>query len=315
MPIEHAHAATIRLLHLVRAVPFGRRILRAFYGSPPLEREVFGLKFHNPVGLAAGFDRNAEVFDMTAALGFGFVEVGAITAEPQAGMARPRIFGLPRDRALVERMGAPNHGLERALKRLRHRKHVTVVGANLCGPPDHLLRSFRNLYQYVDYFTINPDSDPCREISAPYSAALLEPLLEFRRGQTPYRPVLLKVSADVTDAQIDALAALAAECPLDGFVAVSGTFSRTGLHASQAALERVGAGRLSGAPLHARAVDVVRRLHERSKGLYPIIGAGGIFSADDARDFLNAGAALVQVYTGLIYEGPALAKRICKQLL
>ena len=329
LSIERAHRIALLALRVLGMVPGGRWLLRKVYAveSPALEREVFGLRFRNPVGLAAGFDVDADVVRELSALGFGFVEVGTVTPRPQGGNPRPRVFRLPRDRATVNRLGFPNRGFDRMQERLREAHEETVVGCNIgCNtatPPEKVpadyLKVFRNLYQYADYFTVNINCDngtqECQAPSTERLMQILEPLFDFRRGQNQYRPILLKISPDLTDEEVDRMTDLMIGTPLDGLVAVSGTNSRKGLETSHSSLIKMGVGRLGGAPLRNRAVEVVRRIHERSHGTYPIIGVGGLMSPADVRAMLDAGASLVQICTGFIYEGPGFAGKICRELL
>ena len=278
------------LLRAIGLIPGGRWLLRKCYAveHPALEREVFGIKFANPVGLAAGFDRNGEAFRELAALGFGFVEVGTVTPRPQAGNPRPRVFRLPKDEAIINRIGLSNRGLEKTIQHLRRPHEGFIVGCNIgrntATPAENAaadyLKLFRNLYQYADYFTVNISCDnSCRE-GATHTRAhilrILDPLFDFRRGQNQYRPIMLKVSPDMPDAVIDEISDILLETPLDGIVATNGTHNREGLHTSRTTLDKIGSGRLSGAPLTQRAVEVVRRIHTRSGGNFPIIGVGGI---------------------------------------
>lgn len=328
LPIERAHRLALLSLRLAGMIPGGRWLLGKCNAveSPSLEREVFGLRFKNPVGLAAGFDVDGDAFRELAALGFGFVEIGTLTPRPQQGNPRPRIFRLPRDRATINRLGFPNRGFERAQDRLRGGHEGTIVGCNIgCNAstlpekvPADYQKVFRNLYQYVDYFTVNINCDNAtREEQAPTTERLLEilnPLFDFRRGQNQYRPILLKISPDLTDEEVDRMTDLMIDTPLDGIVAVSGTHRRDGMATSPRALAQVGGGRLGGAPLTARAIEVVRRIHRRSHGTYPIIGAGGLMTPADVQAMLEAGASLVQLYTGFVYEGPRLIGDTCRAL-
>ncbi len=329
LPIERAHTLAIRLLRLAGGVPGGRWLLRRNYAVEhvALAREVYGLSFKNPVGLAAGFDVNGESFRELSALGFGFVEIGTVTPRPQEGNPRPRVFRLMRDRATINRMGLPNRGLEYVLEQLRGDHYGMVVGCNIgCNRdtlpskvPNDYLKVFRNLYQYADYFTVNINCDNgTQEETAPSNERLLQilnPLFDFRRGQNQYRPILMKISPDLTDEEVDRMADLMIDTPLDGIVAVSGTNSRQELDTSIASLTQVGSGRLGGAPLRRRALQVVQRIYARARGSYPIIGVGGITTAEDAQAMLDAGASLVQIYSSFIYEGPAAAGNICRGLI
>lgn len=327
--IEQAHRAVLFMLRIAGLIPGGRWMLGQCYAvkHPSLEREVFGVRFPNPIGLAAGFDHNGEVFRELSALGFGFIEVGTITPRPQAGNPRPRVFRLPKDQAIINRIGLANRGLEVAIRHLRHTHEGIIVGCNIgkntATPPENAatdyLKIFRNLYQYADYFAVNISCDnACHEgttHSREYILHILEPLFDFRRGQNQYRPILLKISPDMSNEVVDQITDLMLSTPLDGIVATNGTHNREHLKTSHLSLDKIGSGRLSGAPLTQRAVEIVRRIHTRSGGGYPIIGAGGLMNADDVRAMLDAGADLVQIYTGYIYNGPSMVKNICRTLI
>ncbi len=334
---ETIHHLIVWMLRIIHYIPGGRLLMRACFTvrHPSLEREVFGLRFPNPVGLAAGFDKDAEVYDEISALGFGFVEVGTVTPKPQPGNPRPRLFRLPQDQALINRMGFNNHGLENAVRNLRrrswydpyrHKRRTVLLGGNLgkntltpneAAPADYL-RLFRSLYEYVNYFVIN--------VSCPNVANLahlqdkdnlrliLRGLVDFRRGQNQYRPILLKISPDLTYEQIDDMIEVMMECGIDGIVATNTTTSREGLKTPAETVERIGKGGLSGGPLTERSREVIRYIHEKTQGHFPIIGVGGIMTPEDAIAMLDAGASLVQVYSGFIYNGPSFVKRICKRL-
>ncbi len=329
LSIERAHRIVILFLRIVGLIPGGRWLLHKCYAveHPALEREVFGIRFPNPVGLAAGFDRNGEAYRELAALGFGFIEIGTITPRPQPGNPRPRVFRLPKDRAIINRIGLANRGLEVAIRHLRRPHDGVIVGCNIgkntATPVENAsadyLKVFRNLYQYADYFTVNISCDnACREgfsHTREHILRILEPLFDFRRGQNQYRPIMLKVSPDMPDEVVDRVTDILLETPLDGIVATNGTHRREGLQTSRTSLEKIGNGRLSGAPLTRRAVEIVRRIHTRSGGTYPIIGVGGLMTPEDVRAMLDAGADLVQIYTGYIYEGPGFVAKICRSLL
>ena len=329
LTIERAHRVALLLLRGIGLIPGGLWLLRKCYAvkHPALEREVFGIRFPNPVGLAAGFDRNGEALRPLSALGFGFVEIGTVTPRPQAGNPRPRVFRLPKDRAIVNRIGIANRGLDATVRHLRRGHEGILVGCNIGKntdtPPENApadyLKLFRNLYQYADYFTVNISCDnSCREGTThtrDHILQILNPLFDFRRGQNQYRPIMLKISPDMTDEVIDRITDVMLETPLDGIVATNGSHNREGLKTSRTTLEKIGSGRLSGAPLTRRAVEIVRRIHTRSGGTYPIIGVGGLMSADDVRAMLDAGADLVQLYTGYIYEGPGLVRDVCRALI
>ncbi|MEG2613567.1 MAG: quinone-dependent dihydroorotate dehydrogenase [Alistipes sp.] len=329
LSIERAHLTVLHLLRVVGLLPAGRWLLEKCCAvrHPALEREVFGIRFRNPIGLAAGFDRNAEAYRELAAMGFGFVEVGTVTPRAQQGNPRPRIFRLPKDNAIINRIGLSNHGLEHMIRHLRRPHEGVIVGCNIGknttttveNAPADYLKLFRNLYQYADYFAVNISCDNARCETAThtpeYILRILNPLFDFRRGQNQYRPILLKISPDMSNEVIDQITDLMLETPLDGIVATNGTHRREELQTNRETIDRIGHGRLSGAPLNQRAVEVVRRIHQRSGGAYPIIGVGGLMSADDVRAMLAAGADLVQLYTGYIYEGTHLLSDVCHALI
>lgn len=329
LTIERAHRTALLLLRIVGLLPAGRWLLRKCFAvhHPALEREVFGLRFANPVGLAAGFDRNGEAFRELSALGFGFVEIGTITPRAQAGNPRPRVFRLPKDDAIVNRIGHANRGLEKTIQHLRRPHEGIIVGCNIgkntSTPSENAvtdyLRLFRSLYEYTDYFTVNISCDNACHEGASHTREhilhILEPLFDFRRGQNQYRPIMLKISPDMSDEMIDRITDILLSTPLDGIVATNGTHHREGLRTSHMTLDKIGSGRLSGAPLTAHAIEIVRRIHTRSGGTYPIIGVGGLMTPEDVKAMLDAGADLVQLYTGYIYHGPRLIKQTCRMLI
>lgn len=327
---ESIHHFIAWMLRVICKVPGGRALLRCMfaYRRDDLEREVFGIRFPNPVGLAAGFDKNGDLYRAMTGVGFGFVEVGTVTPKGQSGNPKPRCFRLRKDQALVNRMGFNNEGLDNMIANLRRRKAKDgiVVGVNLGkntvtpndeAPADYL-KLFRNLYGYADYFAINVSCPNVKDVTALQNRdsvmSILDPLFDFRRGQNEYRPILLKISPDLCDAEIDTMVDIMMETPLDGIIATNTTISREGLKSPQKLVERIGNGGLSGAPLTERSIEVVRRVHQRSGGCYPIIGVGGIMTPRDARRMLDAGASLVQCYTGFIYGGPIFVRKICKHL-
>lgn len=319
------------LIRCLRYIPGGKALSMAIFTvkDPVLEREVFGVKFSNPVGLAAGMDKNADAYSELATFGFGFIEIGTVTPLPQPGNPKPRSFRLPIDQALINRMGFNNHGADSAVKHLRRRavRKRTVVGGNLGkntstpndkAPADYL-KLFRSLYEYVDYFVINVSCPNVTGLTGLQNKKdvydILMPLIEFRRGQNDYRPLLLKLSPDLSTEQVDDMIEILVGTDLDGIVATNTTRSREGLKTPEATLDNIGNGGLSGAPLTKRSIEMVRYIHEKTEGRFPIIGVGGIMTEDDAVEMLKAGASLIEVYTGFIYEGPMFAKRICKRLI
>lgn len=297
------------------------------YDHPALVREVFGLRFKNPVGLAAGFDKNAEYLQEMAALGFGFVEIGTVTPRPQPGNDKPRMFRLPKDHALINRMGFNNQGVDVAALRLKYftdRKGLIVggnIGKNKNTPNEDAVNDyiicFDKLFDVVDYFVVNvssPNTPGLRELQEKEPLMhILNTLQHRNRSFGKPKPILLKIAPDLSNSQLDDIVDIVKETGIAGIIATNTTISREGLgsagHLSQQA------GGLSGKPLTTRSTEVVRYLHGKSGGVFPIIGVGGIHSSADALSKIQAGASLVQVYTGMIYEGPQLIKSICKRLV
>jgi dihydroorotate dehydrogenase len=327
---ERAHHVVFDNLKRAARLPGSTAVLRSLYDyqHPSLERELFGLRFPNPVGLAAGLDKNAVLTDELAALGFGFVEIGTVTPRPQPGNPQPRLFRLPADEALINRMGFNNDGAEAVAARLRRRHNRRLIiggniGKNKDTPNeqagDDYVAAFRGLADEVDYFVVNvssPNTPGLRQLQDKEPLIkLLQQVQEVNRARPTPRPLLLKIAPDLTDAQLDDILDIARETQLSGLVATNTTIARpTTLRTPTPAVAAYGAGGLSGRPLRERATEVIRYLHQRSQGGLPIIGAGGIHSAHDAQEKLAAGAALVQLYTGFIYEGPGLVRQINQAL-
>ena len=292
-----------------------------------LKREVFGLTFDNPVGLAAGFDKDAKLYNELAAFGFGFIEIGTLTPKGQPGNPKPRLFRLLQDEALINRMGFNNGGVEEAVERLKKRNTQIMIGGNIgknkVTPNEDATRdyeiSFEALFSYVDYFVVNvssPNTPGLRELQdkEPLTKLLMR-LQELNTAKESRKPILLKIAPDLTDAQLDDIIAIVQDSKIDGVIATNTTIDRSMLTTDQNDVEAIGNGGLSGKPLKARSTDVIRYLSKKSNKAFPIIGVGGIHSAEDAIEKLEAGASLVQLYTGFIYEGPALIKRINKAIL
>jgi len=292
-----------------------------------LERTVFGITFPNPVGLAAGLDKDAKMFDELGILGFGFIEIGTLTPKPQPGNEKPRMFRLREDSGLINRMGFNNEGVVAAAERLKHRKTKVIVGGNIgknkVTPNEDAVNDyescFETLFPYVDYFVVNvssPNTPNLRELQdkAPLTE-LLNRVKALNARKTNPKPVLLKIAPDLTDTQLDDIIEIVKTTKIDGVVATNTTISREGLRTPDSTLQTIGMGGLSGKPLTKRATEVIRYLHTKSGGSFPIIGVGGIHSAEDALEKIEAGAVLVQLYTGFIYEGPKLITRINKALL
>lgn len=324
---ETAHHFVTGLFKFLMKIPGLKQITESIYlvKDKKLERELFGLKFPNPVGLAAGFDKQASFYKEFSSLGFGFIEVGTITPKPQDGNPKPRMFRLKADEGLINRMGFNNGGLEMARDNLNNRDRSFIIGGNIGknkvtpneNAIDDYIQCFQELHDLVDYFVVNvssPNTPGLRELQdkEPLKKILSAVKAENTKLQQP-KPILLKIAPDLTDAQLDDIIEIVAETQIDGVIATNTTISREGLRSPESILKE--AGGVSGRPVKSRSTDVIRYLHVKSDGAFPIIGVGGIHSADDAIEKLNAGASLVQVYTGFIYEGPKLIKNINKRLL
>lgn len=327
---EKAHAFTFFMLRIAQAIPFGLRLLSAFLAprpAPGLSRRVFGIDFPTPVGIAAGLDKDAEAFDALGALGFSFVEIGTVTPLPQPGNPAPRLFRLVADHSLINRMGFNNRGAGSAAERLKKRRTRVIIGGNIgknkITPNDQAvsdyLKCFDALYPYVDYFAVNvssPNTPGLRELQQ--RGPLTEILSELQRCNDlrPVRkPILLKIAPDLSDDQLDDIIEIVAQTRIDGVIATNTTIDREMFfHTPSERVKQIGGGGLSGALLTERSTEVIRYLHERSGGAFPIIGVGGIMSPEDAIEKLEAGASLVQVYSGFIYEGPTFARRIVRAL-
>ena len=294
-----------------------------FKGDDTLKSTVFGIDFINPVGLAAGFDKNAEVYNSMFKLGFGFVEVGTVTPKPQEGNPKKRLFRLPTDKGVINRMGFNNKGVAHAVERLKANKGRVLIGGNIgknkITPNDQAVADylfcFDALFDVVDYFVVNvssPNTPNLRDLQEKEPLTqLLNTLQNQNKTKAKTKPILLKIAPDLTQGQLDDIIDIVAETKIAGVIATNTTLSREGLSHSN----RTETGGLSGKPLTDRATEVIAYLHKKSSGAFPIIGVGGIHSAQDALDKLNAGAALVQLYTGFVYEGPGLIKKINQAIL
>lgn len=336
-PPEPVHYFAMNCLQAACSIPLVRRwISRSFTASGSHATQAFGLEFPNKVGLAAGFDKNARWLRELEALGFGFVEIGTVTPKPQSGNDKPRLFRLPKDQALINRMGFNNDGVKLVAERLRRWKLAQeerkdssprlIVGGNIgknkITPNEDAWKDyeicFRELFDMVDYFVVNvsspntPGLRALQEKDALYK--ILSHLQTINQQQSSPKPLLLKIAPDLSLEQINDVIDLAREIQLDGLVVANTTISREGLQTAAQQIEQIGAGGLSGAPLRERATELVRYINDRSGGQIPIIASGGIFTAADAQAKLTAGASLVQVWTGFIYVGPTIAGKICSGL-
>lgn len=326
---EKAHHTVTGGLKTFSKIWGAKALLRSIYSvsDPRLEREVFGLKFKNPVGLAAGFDKNAEYIEDMAKFGFGFIEIGTVTPKPQPGNDKPRMFRLVNDEALINRMGFNNQGADVAAGRLKHlkdREGVIIggnIGKNKVTPNEEAVNDyiycFHALYDYVDYFVVNvssPNTPGLRDLQEKEPLMrILDTLQQLNLEKPKPKPILLKIAPDLTDSQLDDIVEIVTETKIAGVIATNTTISREGLRSSKELLSE--AGGVSGKPLTNRSTEVIRYLSQKSNQAFPIIGVGGIHSGADAIEKLNAGASLIQVYTGFIYEGPGLVGEICKHIL
>ena len=329
LPAESAHEFALRSLSLALSSKVGRSLAERRFKSEPFgELNRFGLTFRNPVGLAAGFDKNGTAARALDALGFGFIEVGTVTSEAQPGNPRPRLFRLPRDRALINRAGFNNGGATAAAENIRRQRPNCVVGVNIGKSrsvaiedaiPDYLV-SFDAVYDAADYIAVNvssPNTPNLRELQLPEMLKDLLVSLQQRNGELTRRyllsepkPLLLKIAPDLIESEIESIVDVATRTGISGIIATNTTIRRDGLKTSATEVEACGEGGLSGAPLQNSSNEVIGLIYRRTRGSLPIIGVGGVFTAQDAWDKICAGASLVQVYTGFIYEGPGVARRI-----
>jgi dihydroorotate dehydrogenase len=344
LPAETAHHLSMNGLRLLCALPPVRQGLKRFFApaqSAPFT--TFGLTFPNRIGLGAGFDKNAKYLRELETLGFGFVEIGTVTPRPQEGNEKPRLFRLPKDKALINRMGFNNDGVDAVAKRLKewrkkdggwqmtddskhHTQSSLIIGGNIgknkVTPNEEAWKDyeicFRALHPFVDFFVVNvssPNTPGLRELQEKDALKkILTHLQDLNKTFSIQRPILLKIAPDLTEAQIDDVIDLAKEINLDGLVATNTTISREGLQTSGEEINAIGAGGLSGKPVAQRSTEVLQYIHQKTGGSLPVIGSGGIFTAKDAAEKIAAGASLIEVWTGFIYEGPTIVKNISKGL-
>lgn len=326
---ETAHNMTFAGLKFLRYVPFAGSIMRALYkkDTPSLEKEVFGIHFPNPVGLAGGLDKNGEFYNDMANFGFGFVEIGSLTPQPQDGNPKPRCFRVPGDKAIINRFGINNKGVKNAIEHLKHERPNVIVAANISKNTTSVNEdaakdyesAFALLYDFVDMFVVNISCPNVVGLTAlqdmNFLSDIIDRLLNLRMYYDEYRPILLKVSPDLSHEQLDEIIEYSLRSGIDGIVAGNTTRSRDGLTSiSPEKIEAIGNGGMSGAPVHKKNLELVRYVHTKSEGKLPIIGVGGIMSPEDAKEMLDAGASLVEIYSGFVYEGPALVKNILRHL-
>ena len=330
LPPEKAHHLSVKLLNIAVAIPGIKNVFHLLYHlhDKNLQRKCFGLTFPNPVGLAAGFDKDGRFFEAMSHLGFGFIEIGTVTPRPQVGNPQPRLFRLPADSALINRMGFNNEGVDAMVERLQgNRPKNLIIGGNIGKNKDtpnkdaalDYLICFDKLFDHVDYFVINvssPNTPNLRDLQEKEPLTQLLSILQKRNQEySNPKPILLKIAPDLTNTQLDDIIEIAQATQLAGLIATNTTINRDNLQTNTPQLTRIGNGGLSGDPLKNRATEVIRYLFEKTNGQLPIIGVGGIKTPADALEKLAAGACLVQVFTGMIYTGPGLVKDICAGVL
>jgi len=328
-PPEAMHGFVAGLMRFVDCIPPLRTLVRKMFivKYPALEREFCGMKFSNPVGLAAGFDKNANLYKAFSTLGFSFIEIGTVTPKEQPGNPKPRLFRIVHDGAMINRMGFNNRGVDAVVENLKRKRPDIIIGGNIGkntatanddAPADYL-ECFRKLYPYVDYFTVNVSCPNVANLSELQNISsltgILTAVLEERNRQEHRKPVLVKISPDISFEHLDEILETVEKMGVDGIVAINTTISRHNLSIDSKQVEHIGKGGLSGKPLTWRALEIVNYIRQRTNGRLPVMGVGGIMTVEDAINMLNAGAKLVQVYTGLIYEGPSLVKKINKAIL
>lgn len=342
-PTEWVHYFSMNSLKFLCGIgPFRKIITRVF--SPAkntLGKKIWNLEFKNPVGLGAGFDKNAKYLRELKTLGFGCIEIGTVTPQPQPGNDKPRLFRLPKDKALINRMGFNNDGVKTIAERLQkwregqekkidlrlnsHNSRLIIggnIGKNKITSNEDAWKDyeicFNELHEYVDYFVVNvssPNTPGLRELQEKDSLRkILTHLQSLNKNKTRAKPILLKIAPDLTYEQLDEVITLALEINLDGLVATNTTINRNSLETGDSHIKSIGAGGLSGKPLQKRSTEIVYYISQKTNGRIPIIASGGIFTAEDAKEKFEAGASLVQVWTGFIYEGPSIVKKICKSL-
>jgi dihydroorotate dehydrogenase len=326
---EQIHTVLFGVLRFFCRLPGIRPLLKFFleYRHPSLQRKVLGLTFSNPIGLAAGFDKDAKLIDVLSCFGFGFIEIGTLTPKAQPGNDRPRLFRLPADHALINRMGFNNEGVHAAAARLKNRTSRVIIGGNIGknkvtpngAAHEDYVACFNALYEHVDYFVVNvssPNTPGLRELQEKEPLERLLNTVKALNATKPVaRPILLKIAPDLEASQLDDIIQILKSTRIDGVIATNTTLSRDNLRTADVELARIGAGGLSGQPLARRSTEVIRYLRAGLGPDFPIIGVGGIMSADDALGKLAAGADLLQVYTGFIYEGPAFVKQLAKAIV
>lgn len=326
---EKIHHFTFSLIKILFKIPGIPVIFRKIYQitDKKLERKLFGLTFKNPVGLAAGFDKNAVLYNELANFGFGFIEIGTVTPKPQVGNPKKRLFRLKADKGIINRMGFNNKGINAVIKQLKKNKGKVIIGVNIGkntatlpnGYTEDYLECFAALHPYVDYFVLNVScpnvGSHAKLTDKDYLLELITAVQKINNSYNKQKPILLKIAPDLNNIQLDEIIELVAETKIEGVIASNTSIHRVGLIASEEMLAEIGEGGLSGKPIKDRSTQVIRYLAENSNNTFPIIGVGGIHSAEDALEKIEAGADLIQIYTGFIYEGPSIIKKINKAIL
>lgn len=326
---EKVHHFTFSLIRFLSKIPFVPQLFRKIYqiNDPRLERKLFGLTFKNPVGLAAGFDKNAVLFNELANFGFGFIEIGTVTPKAQEGNPKKRLFRLIDDSGIINRMGFNNLGLQAAIQQLKKNKYQVIIGGNIGkntqtlpeNYTDDYLICFKELHPFVNYFVLNvscPNVESHAKLNdKEYLISLIKACQQVNQTFETQKPILLKIAPDLNNQQLDEIIELVAETKIAGVIASNTSTSRANLKTSNEKIQAIGNGGLSGQPIKNMSTKVIQYLAENSQKSFPIIGVGGIHSEEDALEKLKAGADLVQIYTGFVYEGPGLIKRINKAIL
>lgn len=326
LPPEKAHYFTLNVLQFIHQLPFGKLLLEHLFINKKYQqaKEVMGLQFKNCVGLAAGFDKNAKYIDALASIGFGFIEIGTVTPLPQAGNPQPRLFRLPKDKAIINRMGFNNDGVDIIVERLKHRKSNIIIGGNIgknkITPNEEAVNDyvicFNKLFDYVDYFVVNvssPNTPNLRALQEKDSLLeILQSLQNINQSKSNSKPILLKIAPDLSPEQLNDIAEVVKETNIDGVIANNTTISRENLKTPAQEIKKIGNGGLSGPILRKRSNEVLRHVVQQIGKEKCIIGVGGISNGKSAKEKLEIGADLVQIYTGFIYKGPGLIKEILK---
>ena len=326
---EAIHQFTMLGLKILHRIPLFSSLIRFLYryDSPSLQRELFGLRFPSPVGLAAGLDKNAEFYNELSDFGFSFVEVGSLTPKPQDGNPRPRLFRLPKDKAIINRMGINNKGIDYAIRNIQQAPPRCILVGNIAKNTTSLTdeeaisdyeHAFTRMYDFVDLFTLNvscPNVEGLQSLQdISFLSDIVDPILAHRMAYDTYKPILVKISPDLPFEQVDDILDYCMLSGVDGIVAGNTTRRREGLQTPQHRLEQIGRGGLSGAPLYEKTLALVRHIHNHTKGRLPIVGVGGIMTPGQALELLHAGASLLEIYTGFIYNGPRFIRTINKYL-